>query len=113
MNFQGKKYTFEVISERWDKDFSFFVKAKHRSTGRTSCVNNLNIILSELGIDINDPKVADSTWLLSEKESLRFSVLAKRFLSDQSFLEFVEDQLDEDRILGEWANIETNSHDQR
>ncbi|MDH5684293.1 MAG: hypothetical protein OEZ20_07510 [candidate division WOR-3 bacterium] len=56
----GSKYSFEIVSEKNEQNFSFFIKAKSKSTGRFSCINNLNAVLSELNVNVNDPKFSDS-----------------------------------------------------
>jgi hypothetical protein len=100
----GAKYRFEIVSEKNEQDFSFFIKAKSKSTGRFSCINNLNVVLSELNVDINDPKFSDSKWVVTKDESNYFETVAKRFLFDPSFFDYLERKLDEDRMLGEWEN---------
>jgi hypothetical protein len=102
---QGKKYNFEIISQREGQDYCFFLRVNSKSSGRTSCINNLNVILSEFGVEIEDPKVADSMWIVTKEEARYFSNTAIQFLSDISFLDYIEKQLDEDRMLGEWENI--------
>lgn len=101
---RGRKYTLEVISKREGQDYCFFIRANNKSTGRTSCINNLNAILSEFGIETGDPKVADSTWIVTKEEARYFSDTATQFLSDKTSLDYMERKLDEDRMLGEWEN---------
>jgi len=101
---EGRKYSFEVISENEDEDICFFIKAIDKHTGRFSCINNLNAILSEFNIGIDDPKIEDSMWVLTKEDARHLEKTAKQFLSDSSFLNYLEKQLDEDRMLGEWEN---------
>lgn len=109
MKYAGKKYLFEIASEEFfekgKKKFDFFIRARAVSTGRFSCINNLNAILSELDVNINNKKFCDSSWIVTKKESRKFTNRAKKLLSDSPFLECLERQLDEDRALGEWENI--------
>jgi hypothetical protein len=102
---KGKKYIFEILSQREGRDYCFFIRAQDKFSRRASCINNLNVVLSEFGVGENDPRAADSTWTVSEEEERYFVSIAKQFLSSSTFLEYLERKLDEDRALGEWANV--------
>ncbi len=102
---EGEKYIFEIISQRQGRCFCFFIRAKNKDNYRTSCINNLNPILSEFNIDKDDPKVMDSTWVVTKEEAQYLTNIAKQFLSDKSYLNYIEGKLDEDRMLGEWENV--------
>ncbi len=65
----------------------------------------MNAILAEFNIAIDDPKVANSTWVVTKEEARYFANVARKFLSDTSFSNYLEKQLDEDRMLGEWENV--------
>jgi len=101
---EGEKYYYEIVSENEDEDLCFFIKAIHKLTGRFSCINDLNAILSEFNIGIDDPKVEDSMWLLTKENARHLEKTARQILSDQLFRDYLERQLDEDRMLGEWEN---------
>lgn len=101
----GSKYSFQIFTEAKRQDCRFFIKAISKPTGRFSCINNLNVVLSELNVDINNPKFFDSMWAVTKDEANYFEGVAKQFLSDKSFLAYLERKLDEDRMLGEWENI--------
>ena len=102
---KGQKYNFEIASYNGKEDFCFFIRAICKSTRRFSCINNLNAILSVFEIDVNDPKVADSMWVVTESMVYKFVDIMRQFLSDVSCLNYLERQLDEDRTLGEWENV--------
>jgi len=102
---QGKKYDFEIVSQNGRNDFCFFIRAICNSTKRTSCINNLNTILSEFNVEVDEPKYQDSSWVVTKKEAYRLAAKGKQFLSDSSFRDYIESRLDEDRTLGEWENI--------
>lgn len=102
---KGRKYNFEIVSYTRKEDFCFFIRAICKSTMRFSCINNLNAILSVFEIDVNDPKVADSMWIVTKNEICKFADIMRQFLSDSSCLNYLERQLDEDRELGEWENV--------
>jgi len=100
----GKKYNFEINSQPEGRDFSFFIKAKSKTSRRFSYINNLNAILSEFDIKEEDQRIEDSTWEVTKNESISLISTAIEFLSSDSFLDYLERQLDEDRLLGEWEN---------
>jgi len=101
---EGKLYDFEVVSHNRGGLFCFYIRAICKFTKRTSCINNLNPVLSEFGIDQINPKYADSMWEVTEKEVKRFAKSAIGFLSDSGFLNYLEGKLDNDRREGEWEN---------
>jgi len=101
----GSKYSFEIFTEAKRQGCRFFIKAKSKAAGRFSCINNLNAVLSEFNVDVNNPKFCDSMWVVTKDEANYFEAVAKRFLSDPSFLVYLECKLDEDRRSGEWENI--------
>jgi hypothetical protein len=101
---EGEKYNYEIVSENEDEDFCFFIKAIDKLTGRFSCINNLNAILSEFNVGIDDPKIEDSMWVLTKENARHLEKTAKQFLSDPLFRDYLEKRLDEDRMLGEWEN---------
>jgi hypothetical protein len=101
---RGNKYNFEIVSQKEGDAFSFFIKAKSKTSGRTSCINNLNTVLSEFDVQSDDLRFADSTWMVKENEARYLINTTIEFLSDHSFLNYLEGQLDYDRMLGEWEN---------
>jgi len=104
---QGKKYGFEIVTQHEPPEFTFFIKARCKATGRFSYINNLNTILSEFHIEVDDPKVAESIWVVSKCEIGDFINIAKQSFSDSFFLDYLERRLDEDRTEGEWENVST------
>lgn len=103
LNIQGKKYDFKIKAG----GECFYIKVKHKSTGRFSCINNLNTILSGLGVDMyNDDKYQDSWWILPKNKARKFGKIAKEILFDKKFRDYLEEKLDEDRKCGEWENYE-------
>ena len=102
---QGSKYDFEIVSQNKKNDFCFFIRAICKSTKRTSCINNLNIILSEFNVEVDDPKYQDSSWVVTKKEACNLEAKGNQFLSESSFRDYIESCLDEDRAVGEWENV--------
>jgi hypothetical protein len=104
-NVAGAKYSFKVVSTGERNDFAFFIRATCKTTRRTSCINNLNTVLSELCVDPDDEKFGDSMWEVTKKEAKHFFNISKEILSDSSYLNYLERQLDTDREAGEWENV--------
>ncbi|KPL00707.1 MAG: hypothetical protein AMJ91_03440 [candidate division Zixibacteria bacterium SM23_73_3] len=105
INIEGFKYDLEICLEKARRSFCFYIRATCKSNRRTSCINNLNAILSELNFDPRKPRFADSSWIVSKKEASCFADVAKAVLSDSQFLSYLEKKLHEDRLEGEWENI--------
>lgn len=95
----GKKYRFYVVSE----GKKFFIKAKCLFSGRYSCINNLNPILSEFQVSENVFQYSDSCW--ETKRSDEFCKEAIAFLSDGPYRDYLEHRLDEDRFYEELESL--------
>jgi hypothetical protein len=102
---QGEKYSFEIFLENRKQLGCFCIRAICKTTKRASCINNLNTILSELGVNPEKLKYQDSSWVVSKNEADRFMRTAQKFLLDKPFMKYLERRLDEDRRYGEWENI--------
>jgi len=102
---QGNNYNYKIISNNNTEITCFCIKAICKPTDRFSCINNLNTVLSELNVDIEDPKYEDSSWTVTEKEAKNFYKTSYQFLTDPGFVEYLEKRLDEDRMCGEWENM--------
>jgi len=100
----GEKYNFGIVSENQE----FYIEAEDKLTHRFSFINNLNPILSEFNIKINDRRVSESQWIVLKNQSRTFMNIAKEFLSDKYFRDYLEEKLDEDRICSEWENMKKN-----
>jgi hypothetical protein len=111
----GGSYNFEVVSEDFGDEADFYIRAISKTTRRTSCINNLNAVLSELLSEHESenydfyPEYYDSTWVVSKSKAKRFIRKAKKFLSDSKFVAYLENKLDEDREESEWENIITEN----
>ena len=110
MFFKGNKYNFEMIYKEFNKNkCSWTLKAICKKTNCYSGVNNLNPVLSELGIDEDTicGRFEDSSaWKVSKREMKNFNKIAKSFLTSKKYLKHLENKLDEDRKLREWENVE-------
>lgn len=102
---RGRHYNFEIVSHNGGYLFCFHIRATCKFTKRTSCINNLNSILSEFGISQTNPKYVDSMWEVTEREAKKFVKTTIGFLSNPTFLSYLEGKLDEDRMEGEWERI--------
>ena len=98
---EGQRYNF--IVEALDGCFS--VEAIDKLTRKCSFINNLNYILSYLGIDIDNPDFYDSTWILKDDLAKDLFNKMKKLFSDNETLAGLENYLDLDREEGEWENI--------
>jgi len=111
----GERYNFEVVSEDFGGEVDFYIRAICKTTRRTSCINNLNAVLSELLTEYKSknynsyPEFHDSPWLVTKRKANGFIKIAKSFFADQRFVSYLENRLDEDRCEGEWENIVTES----
>ncbi|NQS97006.1 MAG: hypothetical protein HQ591_00985 [candidate division Zixibacteria bacterium] len=100
----GNKYNFEIVCQNCGESYQFYIRALCKSTGRYSCINNLNTILSELEIDTDDSNFEDSTWIVDQDEAKYFTRVTEEIITDITYRDYLEHRLDEDRILGEWEN---------
>ncbi len=98
---KGQNYNFCVVTDRT----KFYIEAIHTVSLRFSFINNLNVILSEFDIDIDDKKVSESQWLISERQSGLFFEKSKKFLLNENNRGYIERKLNEDREYGEWENF--------
>ncbi len=98
------KYDIEIIQQNADDMIFFSIRAICRDSGRYSSINNLNAILSLLDVDVEDQQFEDSTWIVSEKQVDAFSKVVHCALSDESFVDYLEKGIDDDRLEGEWEN---------
>jgi len=107
--FKGDKYNFRIIYEEVNKnECSWTLKSICKKTNRYSGINNLNPVLSELGIDEDTMcgKFEDSFgWEVSKREMKKFNKIVKSFLTSEKYLKYLESKLDEDRSQGEWENV--------
>ncbi|MBI2652120.1 hypothetical protein HYX00_01530 [Candidatus Woesearchaeota archaeon] len=101
----GNNYRFILNSFNCSDGFSFYIEARHKNTNRHSLINNVNCILSGLGIDAYNKKFWESKWVVTKNEATKFFKKAHDFLTDDDFREYVERYLDLDRSLGEWNKI--------
>lgn len=95
---RGNKYNFYIISKRE----KFLIKATCKLSGKYSCINNLNIILSELNIPQNNFRYHDSMWNINKSKYFYRKIVDS--FSNRSFVDYIEKKLDEDRFYGEWEN---------
>lgn len=79
---KGKRYNFIVDFSQNKNNFYFSIEAIDLQKETHSFINNLNYILSELQLDEEDPRVADSDWEVTKKEGEKFFLYAADFLND-------------------------------
>jgi len=102
---EGNKYNFmlKITDAGIKSDFS--ILAIDKKINLCSSINNLNLILSELGINYQDSRFTDSSWILPNKSAVSLFSKAKDLLSDMEFLKSFEEYLDLDRKESEWENL--------
>lgn len=112
--FEGMRYSFEVVLEDYGYDVKFYIRATCKKTKRTSCINNLNPVLSELLTYFESdnyacyPEYRNTTWMIKKGKAKRFIKAATSFLSDSRYVSYLERKLDEDRFAGEYEKIITD-----
>ncbi len=103
---EGENYYLEVVFKPNKKMASFYVKAKDKLSKRHSFINNLNSFLGLFAIDADSPLAEESQWYISKEEAKVYYESTIKAFSQKSFLSFFEHKLLEDRLCGEWENIE-------
>ncbi len=107
----GERYNFEIVSEDLGDEVEFYIRAICKATRRTSCINNLNAVSSQLlterQIENYDdhPEFHGSTWFVTKRKAANLTKKAKAYLSDSNSLSYLENEIDDDRYEGEWENI--------
>lgn len=109
MEFNGTRYDFRLEFDDIEGEVAFGLRAICRESQRTSCINNLNAILSLLQVNPEEPKYADTEWVVGRSRAARFRRIVTRALSGNDYIQYLETQLDEDRSYGEWANVRRDS----
>ncbi len=109
---KGNKYNYKIINETFDDEVCFWtLRAICKKSKKYSGINNLNTVLGQLlsdkELDNENGKYEDSfAWEVTKKEMKKFNRIAKSLVTSDSFLNYLENKLDEDRSQGEWANVE-------
>lgn len=98
------KYELRVIKREVDGEVFFSIRAICRNSLKYSSINNLNTILSLLDVQLEDRQYEDSTWIIPRHKADTFSQIIHQAFNEGSFLAFLEKQLDDDRLEGEWEN---------
>ena len=108
--FDGIKYNFEIIYKEINESECYWtLRAICKESNHYSGINNLNPILSELGIHESTRcgRFEDSSnWSVSKREMKKFNNITNSFLTDKKYLIYLKNRLDEDRTRGEWENAE-------
>ena len=107
--FLGDAYLFELEINPHGRKFDFHLFAIDRRTLHYSNINDLTTILSWLGIEDGDSLVDDKCWTISKGKMTKFSKVIREALTNGNSIRYLEDQIDEDRRYGEWANQLQNS----
>ena len=108
--FDGNMYNFKIIYKEINKSECYWtLRAICKESNCYSGINNLNPILSELGMDESTicGRFEDSSiWKVSKREMKKFNKITNSFLTSKKYLKYLKNKLDEDRSQGEWENAE-------
>lgn len=100
---QLNKYEFAITIDNAESgEFIFAIAATDKSSGRTSQINTLNWLLSELGVD--EELAEDGPWTADLGMVLEWTKTIAQILDQPMSRQYLEKQLDEDRAAGEWEN---------
>ncbi len=102
--YKGINYFIEVEAEPFKNTYFFSMTAIHKKSRRTSCINTLNYILSQFGIEIDNVRSEESDWLLTRKELKPYIPIASSLFRSKTYLKSLDLELDEDRECSEWEN---------
>ena len=102
----GNKYNYKLLLSSIGEEYQFSIKAIEKETKRTSFINTINVLLNELNIDSHNTRFGESEWTISKKELKTFLRKINKLFIDEKSLPYLENFLDQDRIEGEWENIE-------
>jgi len=105
LEFIGSRYILLIINKDVDEDALFSIRAICQTTNLTSSINNLNPILNELNVNHTEARFEDSEWLIAKTQAEKFTRIISALLSSETYLNYLECKLDDDRNCGEWVNI--------
>ena len=106
ISFTGIRYNYKIFIKSYGKEYNFAVKAIDKKTHRASWINTLNQLLSELDVNYEEERFAESDWMVTKKELKKLVRTTIELFTDKKYLPYFEGRLDEDRYEGEWENIE-------
>ncbi|MBI5573675.1 MAG: hypothetical protein HY919_03875 [Elusimicrobia bacterium] len=102
---KGNRYNYKILNTHLDKKNSLFsIKAIHKQSRRSSYITTVNIVLSNLNVNSEEPRFWESDWIVNKKEAKKLIKDAKELFSDNKYLPFVENYLNFDRKESEWGN---------
>ncbi len=104
----GSRYEFIVEATPTQDECWFEIRATHRASERSSVINTLTTLMSELltdDQDATDERWEDTPWGVSPGECARPVQTTVKVLTDAQALARIENALDEDRAEGDEASI--------
>ena len=106
INFKGNRYVYQVdINQRYR---TFEVCSKHLYSKSYSTITNINYVISELSNSLSEKDIIEElTWKIETINKLDMLIeKIEVIFKNQKSIEFLENQLDQDRLLGVWnSNI--------
>lgn len=101
---KGNRYNYKIFNTQLNEENSFFsIKAIHKQSRRSSYITTVNIVLSNLDVNSEEPRFWESDWVVNKKEAMKLSKNAKGLFSNKKYLPFVENYLNFDRKESEWG----------
>ena len=98
----GNDYNFKILVEKYESEYLFEIKSKHIATNGKSAITNVNFIISELIQPILNIDVDDTVLSLNEIQSKKLFKKAISSFKNKSWLNALEEALNEDRNAGVW-----------
>ncbi|MCL4550460.1 MAG: hypothetical protein M1495_18065 [Bacteroidetes bacterium] len=99
----GLRYNFLIELSTLEK-YYINIWAKYRLTKQVSPISNLNAIISEIKSENDNRQLYfESTWIFNDKpEAGKIYKKLIELFQTKIFLKYLEDKLDEDRLIGGW-----------
>lgn len=106
-SFEGERYFFDVILQSNKGKTTFEIRSTCADTGASSVVTSVKELAGRILENIANRDGAQyklPVWEVSETESKELFDHAAGLFADQSFLEKMEDAMNDDRASGSWSN---------
>src|SRR5437867_2856454 len=99
----GNNYSYIIKLFDEGRKSCFEILCKHKKSNRKSGIANLNFILSNIiSLVVDEEEVGDSSVEVSKTQGRKLFDTALSCFKDKSWLQYLESELDTDRMCGEW-----------
>jgi hypothetical protein len=99
---KGNNYNFKILVEKLESKYLFQIYGQHIASNCLSAIMNLNFLISELIQPTLDINIDETMLLLNKKQTKRLFKKAISRFKNESWLQALEENLDEDRNMGGW-----------